>query len=132
MRTWLRRLACLLQQSRHEAELCEEIETHRAMRAAQLKREGLTTQEAAAASPRAIGNVLLAVKMHATSGSDRSIAGRTTSATVCAACARIRPSPRLRWRRLRSASVSTPLSEADMSCRRSTRCSSSASPRIRM
>jgi len=42
MRTWLRRLAYLLQQSRHEAELCEEIETHRALRVAQLKREGLT------------------------------------------------------------------------------------------
>ena len=60
MRTWLRRLAYLLQQSRHEAELCEEIETHRALRVAQLKREGLTTQEAVAASRRAIGNVLLA------------------------------------------------------------------------
>jgi len=60
MRTWLRRLAYLLQQSRHEAELCEEIETHRARRVAQLKREGLTTQEAVAASRRAIGNVLLA------------------------------------------------------------------------
>ena len=59
MRTWLRRLAYLLRQSRHDAELREEIEAHRSLRAAHLEREGLTPQQAADASQRAIGNVLL-------------------------------------------------------------------------
>ena len=58
--TWLRRLAYLLQQSRHDAELREEMEAHRALRAEQLEREGLSAREAADASRRAIGNVLLA------------------------------------------------------------------------
>ena len=60
MGTWLRRLAYLLRQSRHEAELREEIEVHRLLRAAHLEREGLTSHEAADTSRRAIGNVLLA------------------------------------------------------------------------
>jgi predicted permease len=57
---WLRRLAYLFRQSRYEAELREEIEAHRALRAAHLEREGLTSREADEASRRAIGNVLLA------------------------------------------------------------------------
>jgi hypothetical protein len=60
MGTWFRRLAYLLRQSRHERELREEIEAHRAMRAAHLEREGLTPKQAEEASRRAIGNVLLA------------------------------------------------------------------------
>jgi predicted permease len=60
MRMWLRRLAYLLRQSRHDADLREEIEAHRALRAAHLEREGLTPRQAADASQRAIGNVLLA------------------------------------------------------------------------
>ena len=60
MRTWFRRLAYRLRQSRHDAELREEIEAHRALRAAQMERDGLLPQEAANASGRAIGNVLLA------------------------------------------------------------------------
>ena len=60
MHSWLRRLVYLLRQSRHDAELREEIEAHRALRAAHLESEGLTAQEAADASRRAIGNVLLA------------------------------------------------------------------------
>src|SRR5688572_16734793 len=60
MNSWLRRLAYLLRQTRHDAELREEIEAHRALRAAQLERDGLTPQDAADASRRAIGNVLLA------------------------------------------------------------------------
>ena len=60
MGTWLRRLAYLLRQTRHDAELREEIEAHRSLRAAHLERDGLTSQEAADASRRAIGNVLLA------------------------------------------------------------------------
>jgi predicted permease len=53
-------MAYLLRQSRHERELREEIEAHRAMRAAHLEREGLTPKQAEEASRRAIGNVLLA------------------------------------------------------------------------
>ena len=60
MGKWLRRLAYLLRQSRHERELREEIEAHRALRAAYLDREGLAPQQAEEASRRAIGNVLLA------------------------------------------------------------------------
>ena len=60
MWNWLRRLMYLLTQSRHDADLREEIEAHRELRAAQLEREGLTSQDAADASRRAIGNVLLA------------------------------------------------------------------------
>jgi predicted permease len=60
MHAWLRRLVYFVRQSRHDAELREEIEAHRALRAARLEREGLTAQEAADASRRAIGNVLLA------------------------------------------------------------------------
>jgi predicted permease len=57
---WLRRLAYLLRQSQHDVELREEIEAHRALRAAHMERDGLTPKEAADASRRAIGNVLLA------------------------------------------------------------------------
>jgi predicted permease len=60
MGTWLRRLAYLLWQSRHDAELREEIEAHRALRAAQLERDGLSPPEVDDASRRAMGNVLLA------------------------------------------------------------------------
>jgi predicted permease len=60
MGTWLRRLAYLLRQSRRDAELREEIEAHRALRAAHLVRDGLTPEAATDASRRAIGNVLLA------------------------------------------------------------------------
>jgi predicted permease len=60
MGAWLRRLTYLLRQSRYDAELREEIEAHRSLRAAHLEREGLTPQQAAEASRRAIGNVLLA------------------------------------------------------------------------
>lgn len=60
MRIWLRRLAYLLRQSKHDADLREEIEAHRSLRAAHLERDGLTPQQAADASQRAIGNVLLA------------------------------------------------------------------------
>jgi hypothetical protein len=60
MGNWFRRLAYLFRQSRHDADLREEIEAHRALRAAHLERDGLTPAEAEAASRRAIGNVLLA------------------------------------------------------------------------
>ena len=60
MGTWLRRLAYLLRQSRHDAELRDEIEAHRSLRQAHLEREGLSSSEASGASQRALGNVLLA------------------------------------------------------------------------
>jgi predicted permease len=60
MGKWLRRLVYLLRQSRYDADLREEIEAHRALRAAHLERDGLTPNDADAASRRAIGNVLLA------------------------------------------------------------------------
>ena len=62
MSTWFRRLAYLLRQSRHERELREEMEAHRALRAAHLEREGVTPQQAEEASRRAIGNVPLALE----------------------------------------------------------------------
>ena len=60
MHRWLRRVAYLLQQSRHDAELREEIEAHRSLRQAHLERGGLGASEAEHASRRALGNVLLA------------------------------------------------------------------------
>ena len=60
MGTWLRRLAYVLRQSRHEQDLREEIEAHRALRAAHLERDGLTPPNADRASRRALGGVLLA------------------------------------------------------------------------
>ena len=46
-----RRLWYRLRQSRHDAELREELEAHRAMRQARLERDGLGADEAAAQSP---------------------------------------------------------------------------------
>ena len=60
MGRWFRRLLYTLRQSRHEADLREEIEAHRAMRAADLERDGLTPEDAALASRRSLGNTLLA------------------------------------------------------------------------
>jgi predicted permease len=60
MATWFRRLVYMMRQSRHDADLREEIETHRAMRVADLERDGMTREEAVAASRRALGNTLLA------------------------------------------------------------------------
>jgi predicted permease len=60
MGRWFRRLLYALRQSRHDADLREEIESHRAMRAADLERDGLTAAAAAMASRRALGNSLLA------------------------------------------------------------------------
>ena len=60
MHRWLRRVGYLLRQTRHEAELREEIEAHRSLRQAHLKRQGLAPSVAEQASRRAIGGVLLA------------------------------------------------------------------------
>jgi hypothetical protein len=62
MKTLFRRLLHLLRWSRHDADLREEIETHRALRQAALERAGLGPDAAAAASRRAMGNIPLAVE----------------------------------------------------------------------
>jgi len=56
-----RRLRYLFGRSRHDADLREEIEAHRALLQDALERDGLTPEEAAHASRRALGNVALAV-----------------------------------------------------------------------
>jgi predicted permease len=60
MSTWFRRLAYLFRQRQHDADLRDEIEAHRALRAAHFERDGLTPEQAADASRRSVGNVLLA------------------------------------------------------------------------
>jgi predicted permease len=62
MRSALRRLVHLLRRSRHDADLREEIETHRLLRQAALERDGVAADDAAEASRRALGNVTLAVE----------------------------------------------------------------------
>jgi putative ABC transport system permease protein len=60
MPSLFRRLWFLVRRSRREAELREEIETHRTLRQDRLQRDGLTPVAAARASRRALGNVALA------------------------------------------------------------------------
>jgi putative ABC transport system permease protein len=62
MHTILRSLLHFFRRSRYDADLREEIETHRALRQAALERDGLGPEAAALASQRAIGNVTLAVE----------------------------------------------------------------------
>jgi putative ABC transport system permease protein len=62
MNTSFRNLLSWFRRSRHDADLLEEIETHRALRQAALERDGLSAEEAAWASRRAMGNVTLAVE----------------------------------------------------------------------
>ena len=61
MSTIFRRLQYLFRRSRQDADLREEIETHRAMRQEAFEGDGLTPEDAAHASRRALGNVALAV-----------------------------------------------------------------------
>ncbi len=62
MTTLVRRLLHIVHRSRNEADLREEIETHRTLRQAALERDGLGPDDAVQASHRAIGNVTLAVE----------------------------------------------------------------------
>jgi predicted permease len=62
MRPLLRRLLYFFRRSRHDADLREEIETHRSLRQDALERTGLAPDAAAQASRRALGNVPLAVE----------------------------------------------------------------------
>ena len=57
-----RRLLRFLRWSRHDADLREEIETHRSLRQAALERDGLAPDAATYASRRALGNVTLALE----------------------------------------------------------------------
>jgi predicted permease len=56
----LRRVRLWVRRRRAAAELAEEIETHRLMRQEELERSGVSTEEAAILSKRALGNALLA------------------------------------------------------------------------
>jgi hypothetical protein len=60
MSTLFRRLLHVFRSSRNEADLSEEIETHRSLRQEKLQREGVEAGEAAHAAGRALGNVTLA------------------------------------------------------------------------
>lgn len=60
MRTLLRRLLYLLRRSRYDADLREEMETHRALRQDHLERQGVPPADAARTSRRALGNLTLA------------------------------------------------------------------------
>jgi hypothetical protein len=62
MNTIFRRLLYVLRRSRYDADLREEIATHRALRQDALQRDGLTSDEAVRAGRRALGNVELAVE----------------------------------------------------------------------
>ena len=62
MTALIRRLQHLLRRSRHDADLAEEIEAHRAHRQDAFERDGLDPAEAVHASRRAMGNVTLAVE----------------------------------------------------------------------
>ena len=62
MSALLRRLMYFLRRSRHDADLRDEIEAHRAHRQDALERDGLGPDEAAQASRRTVGNVTLAVE----------------------------------------------------------------------
>jgi putative ABC transport system permease protein len=62
MSALLRRLLHLVRRARHDAELAEEMESHRAHRQDAFEREGLDRDAAEHASRRAMGNVALAVE----------------------------------------------------------------------
>jgi predicted permease len=62
MSAFLRRLLHLVRRARHDADLAEELESHRAHRQDAFEREGLDPDEAVRASRRAMGNVTLAVE----------------------------------------------------------------------
>jgi len=61
MSTIFRRLRYFFGRSRHDADLRAEIEAHRTLRQDAFERDGLAPEDAARASRRALGNVVLAV-----------------------------------------------------------------------
>ena len=62
MNTVFRRLLQVLRWSRHDTDLREEIEAHRAFRQAALERDGVGPDDAVHASRRAMGNIPLAIE----------------------------------------------------------------------
>src|SRR5215510_5156168 len=62
MSALFRRLLYFLRRSAHNAELRDEIESHRAHRQDALERDGIAPTAAAWASRRAMGNVTLAIE----------------------------------------------------------------------
>lgn len=62
MNTLLRRLLYFFRRSQYERDLRDEIEAHRALRQSALERDGLTPDDAALASRKAMGNITLAVE----------------------------------------------------------------------
>ena len=60
MPSFLRRVRALLRRERLETELAEELETHRLLLAERLRRDGMESAAAEAASRRAMGNTTLA------------------------------------------------------------------------
>jgi predicted permease len=60
VRTFLRRIAYMVQRRRHEAALAEEIEFHRTLTQEDLEQQGLRADEIRPAASRALGNELLA------------------------------------------------------------------------
>ena len=60
MRTFFRRLAYLLHSRRHERDLREEMESHRAMAQERLERAGMNRLDAARESRRTLGNITVA------------------------------------------------------------------------
>ena len=60
MQSFLRRVRALLRRERLETDLAEELETHRLLLAERLKRDGMESAAAEAASRRAMGNMTLA------------------------------------------------------------------------
>lgn len=86
-----RRLAYLLRRSHRDAELRLEIEAHRALRQQALERAGLSPEDAAAASRRALGNVALAVDEARDVWAIRAV--DAVSRDVCIALRGLRKSP---------------------------------------
>ena len=118
MNAFLSRIRHLLHRNRLDADLREEIETHRTLRQEALERDGIPPETAHDMSRRALGNVSLASRRLATCG--RSVPGRPCDRTCtprCAASGEVRdslPSPSGRWR---SASAPTrPCSRSSAAC----------------
>ena len=92
MTTLFRRVLYFFGRSRHDADLREEIEAHRALRQDAFERDGLAPEDAAPASSRALGNVALAVDDARDVWTIRTTACGRTCVRRCVGCARARAS----------------------------------------
>src|SRR5688572_32924431 len=104
MKSFFRGLLHLLRRSRHDADLREEIETHRALRQAALERDGLGSYDAEWASRRAMGNGALAV-------------GDVREVWICRAIDHVSQDIRIAVRGLRQYPVFTPAATASPAVR---------------